>query len=91
MKVLQDLCGESRLHYELTRELLSITGQQRSLGRRAGLFEQLEKTFRRHFYDDKEDAINRAQRVVDERHRRENSLRAGVLFAVESEPLEHKE
>jgi DNA sulfur modification protein DndC len=78
MSVLSELCGDDRLHYELTRELLSITGQQRSLGRRAGVFEQLEKTFRRHFYDDREDALNRAQGIVDERKRRENALQFGM-------------
>ena len=91
MKVLHDLCGEDRLHYELTRELLSITGQQRSLGRRAGLFDQIEKTFRRHFYDDKEDAINRAQRIADERRRREIGLHTGGVFVAESELPENKE
>ncbi len=92
MGVLADLCGSDRLHYELTRELLSITGQQRSLGRRAGLFEQLDKTFRRHFYDDKEDAINRAQRIADERKRREETLKHGPSsFISEPEALEYKE
>lgn len=71
MRDLAVLCGDDRLHYELIRELLSITRQQRSLGRRAGLFEQLERTFRRHFYDDKEDALDRAQRIADERKQRQ--------------------
>lgn len=92
MSVLADLCGGDRLHYELTRELLSITGQQRSLGRRAGLFEQLDKTFRRHFYDDMEDAINRAQRIADERKRRDETLKHGPSsFIAEPETLEYKE
>ena len=91
MTVLHDLCGDDRLHYELGRELLSITGQQRSLGRRAGLFEQLEKTFRRHFYDDKDDAINRAQRIADERRRRESSLQAGGITVREPVAPEYKE
>jgi len=39
MEVLAELCGEDRLHYELTRELLSITLQQKSKGRRAGLYD----------------------------------------------------
>lgn len=92
MSVLSDLCGDDRLHYELTRELLSITGQQRSLGRRAGLFEQLEKTFRRHFYDDKDDAINRAQRISDERKRRENAMQFGASgFLAEPETPEYRE
>jgi DNA sulfur modification protein DndC len=57
------------MHYELTRELLSLTLQQRNMARRAGLFQHIEKTFRRHFYDDKEDALARAQRIAKERQR----------------------
>lgn len=94
MKELAELCGNDRLHYELTRELLSLTGQQRSLGRRAGLFEQLEKTFKRHFYDDREDALNRAQHIADERKRREAARQSGTI-GYGSEPqtdaLEFKE
>lgn len=67
MSVLAELCGDDRLHYELTRELLSITRQQRSSARRAGLYEALEKTFTRHFYDSKDDALSRAQRMADQR------------------------
>lgn len=67
MVVLAELCGDDRLHYELTRELLSITRQQRSTVRRAGLHEALEKTFSRHFYDNKDDALSRAQRMVEQR------------------------
>jgi DNA sulfur modification protein DndC len=67
MAVLAELCGDDRLHYELTRELLSITRQQRSSARRAGLYETLEKTFSRHFYDSKDDALSRAQRMAEKR------------------------
>lgn len=70
MRELADLCDGDRLHYELTRELLSLTLQQRSSGRRAKLNEKLEKAFSRHFYDDKEDALARAQTLADERKRR---------------------
>jgi DNA sulfur modification protein DndC len=94
MKELAEICGNDRLHYELTRELLSLTGQQRSLGRRAGLFEQLEKTFKRNFYDDREDALNRAQHIADERKRREAARQSGAI-GYGSEPqtdvLEFKE
>ncbi|WP_225071829.1 DNA phosphorothioation system sulfurtransferase DndC [Desulfuromonas sp. CSMB_57] len=69
MKVLAGLCGDDRLHYELTRELLSITLQQRSTARRAGLHEALEKTFSRHFYDSKDDAVSRAQNLTEQRKR----------------------
>ena len=71
MSTLLQICGGDLLHYELTRELLSLTRQQRSMGRRAGLFEQLEKAFKRHFYDDKSDALNRARRLATEvKHRK---------------------
>ena len=69
MRELAALCEGDRLHYELTRELLSLTLQQRSSGRRAKLNEKLEKAFARHFYDDKEDALMRAQTIADERKR----------------------
>ena len=80
MNDLSHLCGEDRLHYELTRELLSITRQQRSQSRRSGLFDQLEKTFRRHYYDNREDALNRARTMADER----NKLKAERRMALPS-------
>ncbi|MHB8090538.1 MAG: DNA phosphorothioation system sulfurtransferase DndC [Syntrophales bacterium] len=67
MNVLAELCGDDRLHYELTRELLSITQQQRSTARRAGLYEALEKTFSRHYYDNRDDALSRAQQMAKQR------------------------
>lgn len=69
MKVLEELCGDDRFHYELTRELLSVTSQHRTQGRRAGVFEQLERTFRRNFYDNREDAMARAQEIAEDRDR----------------------
>jgi DNA sulfur modification protein DndC len=68
MAQLKELCGDDLLHFELTRELLSVERQHRVHSRRAGLFQQLEKSITRHFYDDKEDAVNSA--------RRRNSLRS---------------
>jgi DNA sulfur modification protein DndC len=75
MRALEEICGGDRLHYELTRELLSLTRQQRTTARRAGLFEQMEKSFARHYYDDREDALSRAQRIADERKRREDAIK----------------
>lgn len=69
MRELASLCEGDRLHYELTRELLSLTLQQRSSGRRAKLNEKIEKALARHFYDDREDALSRAQAMADERKR----------------------
>lgn len=85
MRELANLCEGDRLHYELTRELLSLTLQQRSSGRRAKLNEKLEKAFARHFYDDKEDALARAQALADERKRRSDE-REGRM-AIETEDV----
>lgn len=62
MEVLDAICGDDRLHYEMTRELLSVTMQQQASARRAGLYDKLEKSIKRHFYDDRDDALARAKR-----------------------------
>jgi len=62
MELLREVCGEDRLHFELARELLSVERQQRMQARRAGLFERLEKSISRHYYDDREDAVAMAKR-----------------------------
>jgi DNA sulfur modification protein DndC len=67
MQVLRDVSGGDRLHYELTRELLSVERQQRAHARRAGLFDLLEKSIGRHYYDDKDDATNMARRHAQAR------------------------
>ena len=90
MQELAELCGSNRLHYELTRELLSLTLQQRSSGRRAKLNEKLEKALSRHFYDDREDALKRARNMAKERERREPGTPPTLLpsDATLTEPLE---
>lgn len=75
MNDLNELCNGDRLHYELTRELLSITRQTQSTARRSGLYKQLEKTFKKHFYDDEADAINRAKQVAAKRKSQEEKIR----------------
>jgi DNA sulfur modification protein DndC len=85
MADLRSLCGADRLHYELTRDLLSITRQQRNSARRAGLNQRIEQAIKRNFYDDREDAVQRARHLADRRralaagqeHRRQDP--AGTL------------
>lgn len=67
MKVLREVTGDDPLHYQLTRELLSVERQQRAHARRAGLFELLEKSIRRHYFDDKNDATAMARRHAQAR------------------------
>jgi DNA sulfur modification protein DndC len=61
VSLLQELCGKDRLHFELIRELIDVERQHRSLTRRSGMFEALEQSIRRGFYDDQVDATERAK------------------------------
>lgn len=65
MEILRDLCGGDDLHFQLTRELLSIESQHKSMLRRTGLFNAIEQAFLRNFYDSEEDAVNRARQQRD--------------------------
>jgi len=79
MQVLREACGNDRLHYELTRELLSVERQQRAHARRAGLFDQLEKSIRRHYYDDKNDATDMARRHAQARSAADQGQRTAAF------------
>lgn len=60
MAILREICGNDDLHFQLTRELLDVERQHRSMARRAGLFKALEQALRRGFYENAEDAKQRA-------------------------------
>ena len=83
MEDLASICGSDRLHYELTRELLSLTRQHKDSGRRAGYYQKLEKTFTKHFYDDKNDALSVAG---ERRDAREKLQRSSLLPNEQSQP-----
>ena len=70
MHILAELCGEDELHYQLTRELLSVQRRYKSMLRRSGLFDAMEQAFYRNFYNDEEDALTRARQRL---HAREGS------------------
>ncbi|MFP5325879.1 MAG: DNA phosphorothioation system sulfurtransferase DndC, partial [Acidimicrobiia bacterium] len=59
---LAELCGEDRLHFELVRELLDVERRFRTFARRAGLFDALEESVRRHYFTDEADAVDHARR-----------------------------
>jgi len=61
MDTLREICGDDELHYQLARELLSVEKRYKSMLRRAGLFDAVEQAFHRNFYEDEEDAIDRAR------------------------------
>lgn len=62
MRLLAEVCGPDRLHYELTRELLDIGRRQRNMARRSTVYSDIEKAFRRSFYDDEADATAKVRR-----------------------------
>ena len=84
LDLLRELCGEDDLHYEMTRSLISVERRYRTMARRANLFDALEKTIRRSFYTDEEDAVSRARALQEVRE-----VRAGVsdeLPVIAAEP-----
>lgn len=66
IQLLRELCGDDVLHFELTRELLDIERQHRSMARRAGLFKALEQALRRGAYDGADEAEDLALSRRDE-------------------------
>jgi DNA sulfur modification protein DndC len=83
MTHLKEICEEDRLHYELSRELLSLTRQQRSSARRAGLFDKFEKTFSKHFYEDEADALGRARQIAAEREAHQQKREGQMTMSVQ--------
>lgn len=65
LQLLRDVCGDDDLHYQLSRELLNVERQFRTMTRRSGLFTALEGAFRRSYFDDADDAIDFARRRRD--------------------------
>jgi len=59
LKILQDICGDDTLHYQLVRGLISQEQNFRLRARRSGLFDALEQTIIKHFYGNEQDAADR--------------------------------
>jgi DNA sulfur modification protein DndC len=88
MLQLKEICGDDRLHYELTRELLSHTRQQQSTAKRSGLTSQLERSFGKHFYDDREDAMKRANELSEQKKKQKEEQKVLGIRVAEEEPIE---
>lgn len=59
--LLKDLCGDDDLHFEMMRSLIAVERKYRTMSRRNGLYGALEKVVKRGFYDDEDDAMDRAR------------------------------
>jgi DNA sulfur modification protein DndC len=65
MKLLREVCDGDDLHFQLLRELLDVEGSYRTMTRRAGIFDALEKAFKRSAFDDVEEATQLARQKRD--------------------------
>ena len=78
MALLHELCGDDRLHYELTRELIDVERRHQNVVRRSEIFSDIEKAFKRGFYEDKADATEKVRKeqslLQHARDIRENAL-----------------
>jgi DNA sulfur modification protein DndC len=59
--LLKQLCGGNGLHFEMTRELLDLEQQHRTMLRRAGLLTALDDAITKSFFDGEEDATAHAR------------------------------
>ncbi|MDD4871355.1 MAG: DNA phosphorothioation system sulfurtransferase DndC [Kiritimatiellae bacterium] len=62
MRLLAEICGRDRIHYELTRELLDVSRRNRNLTRRSRVYGDLEAALRRGYYGSAEDATEKARK-----------------------------
>lgn len=84
MRILREV-ADNDIQFELIRELLDVEQQHRTMVRRAGLFDALEKALKRGFYESKEDAVERAQAQEElfEQYTEEDDLLPGKSPAAE--------
>ena len=66
IEILREICGDDELNFELTRELLSIELNHKSMLRRTGIFKALDSAFHRNFYEDENEAVSRARKLRDD-------------------------
>lgn len=62
MALLSELCGSDRLHYELTRELIDVERRHRNVIRRSEIFNDIEKAFKRGFYENESEATAKVRK-----------------------------
>lgn len=60
-QLLKEICDGDEIHYQLTRELIAVEQNFRTMVRRSGLFIELEKALRKGFYENEEDAVERVR------------------------------
>ena len=67
MAILNEVCEEDRIHYELSRELLDVERRYRTMSRRAGLFNAIDVALQRGYYANEEDATQMALNAAEKK------------------------
>ncbi len=80
MSTLRDVCQGGDLQFELIRELLSIEKKYSFKIKRAGLFQDLEKAMKKHFYEDEEDALKLAMTIKDAQAKAKEGISESLDF-----------
>lgn len=62
---LRDICGDDALHYEMMRDLIATERRFSMMARRKGLLEELERSIKRSYYRDRDDALGFAREKGD--------------------------
>ena len=62
---LRDICGDDALHYEMMRDLIATERRFSMMARRKGLLEELERSIKRSYYRDRDDALSFAREKGD--------------------------
>lgn len=81
LALLKDLCGDDELHYQLVRDLLDVERQYRLMSRRAGLFDALEASIRRSFYEDADDAVGFAMALRDAKEQTKSAVEQVAMLS----------
>lgn len=87
MELLKESCGGDRILYELTRELIDVERRFKSATKRAGLYEAIDKAFKRSFYDSPDDALDRAIKRRDIKEEQAEQIFSSIHDAREIRPL----
>ena len=88
MNILKEIAGENELHFELCRELISIEQSYKNELRRHQLFNEMEKSFKRNFFDSKEDALDHAKDIFRKKQEYKKKIDASKEGIVKDETNE---
>jgi len=75
---LNEICGDDHLHYEMMRDLIATERRFATMARRKGLIEELERSIKRSFYRDRDDALTFARDKAGVEHDPLNDFEDGV-------------